>query len=327
MAYSAPSLPEAARKWQRDALPRIQILARALGIDAAPPTSDSGKWIENGNRQGLFYYKGERDTVKFCPVRTAKIRRKMGEIRQAGEQKSELAVVDEAGPSDFDTTETLSWSRGTQREIAETKSETYGWGITLYQGWEAGGEAQGGKALGGIEISASGEYSKERATSSGEEWGVEHSTEVAIPKGCVARLMQTVKTGPAEQDVEDRIVLELGWRYADWKHRRNKYLNGHVGYAPKGKSKSRWHWDCLDTGDLSSAMLAGGVANPRYPGIPSTGMPLSPKEREALEWLLKEENRTVVVKSTVTYKVGIWGASRVIQVDESGKEKEVELKP
>ena len=204
-----------------------------------------------------------RDTIEFKPYKTTRIRRKLGDIRPVGELKNELAVADESGPSDFDTVETLEWAVGTNRSIVDTDSMTHGWSVTVTQGYEIGGDAAGGKYVGGIELGAHGDYSKETAKGLESSVGATKSTQVELPAGQIARIVQTVQSGEVEVDVEDFIVLELGWRVRDWKVPNNTLLKNHSGFGGKERSKSRWHWDCLDAYDL---LTLGEGTNPRYPG-------------------------------------------------------------
>ena len=305
--YTGRTIEEAVRKWQADALPHIGHLAVGLGIGIQMDNSD---WYENSSQLGLWHKRRERDMIEFKPMRTAKIRRTMGEARPVGEQKNELAVVDDAGPNDFDTTESLSWTRGMSEELVDTSSETYGWGVTVTAGFEIGGDAAGGKVIGGLALESNGSYGNERAKSKGDSWETTHTTEVDLLVGEIARIIQTQRTGEVEVDVEDFIVLELGWRVRDWKNRSNRNLDGHAGYGGKERSKSRWHWDCLDAFDL---LTMGEGANPRYPSMRSnwSGWP-------SMQWLMKEDNRTIKVKSKARFKRGIFGNSRVQKLGEGG---------
>ena len=216
--------------------------------------------------------------------------------------EEELAVVDQAGPNDYDTVEELAFSRGETREVTDVNSKTEGWSITVITGFEIGGDAQGGKIIGGLEVGAHGDYTVEKIRTKSSTIGAEHETEVLVPRGEIAELVQTVRTGEVEMDVEDLIVLKLGWKIADWKKRNNSYLNDHAGWAKKGKSKSRWHWDCLDTYDFISAMEGN---NPRYPNLTSSFARQS-SIKPHVDWLKAENNRLIRVRSTVTYKNGIW---------------------
>ena len=106
----------------------------------------------------------------------------MGEARPRGELKNELAVVDDSGPNDYDSEETLSWTRGKSMSLVDTESATHGWGVTITQGYEIGGEAAGGKYIGGIELAANGEYSKGKAEENADSWDVTKSTKIDLPK-------------------------------------------------------------------------------------------------------------------------------------------------
>ena len=163
--YEGRTIAEAGRQWQNDAKWRVEQIARYLGIDMA---LGNRNWYEDGGVPGLFHKKNERDKIAFYPLKTAKIRRVMGDARPVGEQKNVLAVVDDAGPNDFPTVETLGWARSTSLELSDVNSMTHGWSITVSTGFEVGGDAQGGKVIGGLELGAYGEYSKERAESKAE---------------------------------------------------------------------------------------------------------------------------------------------------------------
>ena len=258
--YEGRTIAEAGRKWQNDAKWRVEQIARYLGIDM---DLQNRRWYEDGGTPGLFYKHSSRDTIAFSPLNTAKIRRDMGDARPVGEQNNLLAVVDDAGPNDFPTVETLGWSRSTSLELSDVTSMTHGWSVTVSAGFEVGGDAQGGKVMGGLEIGEYGEYSKERAESKAESVEATHTTQVELAAGEVARILQTVRTGEVEIDVTDYIVLELGWRIKDWKTPNNALLKDHAGYV-KDHTKSRWHWDCPDAIDLIT--MAEG-SNPRYPGL------------------------------------------------------------
>ena len=318
--YEGRTLDEAGRKWQNDAKWRVEQIARYLGIDM-----DLGnrEWYEDGGQAGLFLKRKSRDIIAFKPLATQKIRRVMGDARPVGEQKNELAVVDDAGPNDFDTVETLGWSRSQSLELSEVNSMTHGWSVTVSAGFEVGGDAQGGKVMGGIEIGAHGEYSKEKAESKSTSVEASHTTEVALKAGEMARILQTIRAGEVEIDVTDKIVLELGWRIKDWKHRNNRYLNDHDGYA-KDHTKSRWHWDCTDTFDFLT-MAEGG--NPRYPGLRGKDLRKTREIGDDIAWLLNEDNRTIVVRSKALFKQGIWGNAKVQKLNVEGdvsEEKDVD---
>ena len=123
--------------------------------------------------------------------------------------------------------------------------------LQLTAGFEIGGDAQGGKVIGGLEIGAHGEYGKERAENKSEGIGAQHTTQVELAEGEMARILQTVRTGEVEIDVTDYIVLELGWRIKDWMKTNNDLLKDHAGYV-KDHTKSRWHWECTDAFDLTT---------------------------------------------------------------------------
>ena len=229
-----------------------------------------------------------------------------------------LAIVDDAGPNDFPTVETLGWSRSTSLELSDVTSMTHGWSVTVSAGFEVGGDAQGGKVMGGLEIGAYGEYSKERAESKAESVEATHTTQVELAAGEVARILQTVRTGEVEIDVTDYIVLELGWRIKDWKVPNNDLLKDHAGYV-KDHTKSRWHWDCPDAMDLIT--MAEG-SNPRYPGLRGRNLMATREIGDDLAWLLNEDNRTIVVRSKALFKQGIWGNAQVQRIDVDGNETE-----
>ena len=312
MPYEGRTIAEAGRQWQNDAKWRVEQIARYLGIDM-----DLGnrRWHEDGGTPGLFLKQKSRDIIAFSPLKTFKIRREMGDPRPVGEQRNVLAVVDDAGPNDFPTVETLGWTRATSLELSEVNSMTHGWSVTVSAGFEVGGDAQGGKVTGGIEIGAHGDYSKETAESKSESVEASHSTEVELAVGEMARIVQTVRTGEVEIDVVDRIVLDLGWRIKDWMRPNNDLLKNHAGYA-KDHTKSRWHWDCPDAFDL--ATMAEGV-NPRYPGLRGRNLMVTREIGDDLEWLLDEDNRTIVVRSKALFKQGVWANAKVQRLNPNGE--------
>lgn len=299
--YEGRTMDEAVRKWQKDALPHVEELSRIMGI-----TLDTKKeWIETGHTKGMYYRKGERDKIKFIPGKTEKVRRTIGEIAPAGERKQELALVDDVGPNDFDSQESLSWTRGKSLELSKAESETLGWSVTVTQGIEIGGEAAGVKYIAGLEIGSSGDYTKEKAEAKQDSWDATHTTTIELPKGNIARLVQLVETGPVAVEIEDFITLSLGWKVLDYKHRTNDYLKGHE--VKNSSTRTRCHWDCVDTYDLLSMME--GI-NPRYPNIsPKHSLPY--KAKKHFNWLLNEKNRVIHVKSKATFNQGIWGNAKV----------------
>ena len=289
MPYTGRNLEEAYRKWQIDALPRITKLSDALGI---PYDDKNKKWVESASNFGYWTKRGARACVDFGNMRTEKIQRELGEPRPVGEQKNELAVVDQAGPNDFDSEETLSWTRGKNEELTDTSSQTHGWSVTVTSGFEIGGEASGGKIIGGLELGASGEYSNEKAEANGDSWETSHSTTIQLPKGQVARIVQTIRTGEIEIDVTDLIVLELGWKVKDWKHRENNNLDGHAGEQSGGKTRQHWH--------LTSAydlLTLGDGTNPRYPKSRGWSFAKWKHVKPHFDWLMDEDNRTILVES------------------------------
>ena len=309
--YEGRTIAEAGRQWQNDAKWRVEQIAQYLGIGM-----DLGnrRWREDGGTPGLFHKQDERDTIAFAPLKTAKIRRLMGDVRPVGDQKNVLAVVDEAGPNDFPTVETLGWSRSTSMELTDVNSMTHGWSVTVSAGFEIGGDAQGGKVIGGLEIGSHGEYSKERADSKSESVEATHTTQVELAAGEVARILQAVRTGEVEIDVTDYIVLDLSWRVKDWKNRNNGLLDNHAGYV-RDHTKSRWHWECTDAFDLATM---GEGDNPRYPGLRGRNLMATREIGDDLSWLLSEDNRTIVVRSKALFKKGIWSNAKVQRIDISG---------
>lgn len=307
--YEATTVQEAIRAWQRDALHHISVVARhGLGIDIEMADD---RWIESGKEPGYFTKRGQRDRIVFIPYATDKIVRKLGEVNPVGEQKNELLVVDEAGPNDYDSEETLSWRRGTSLNLVETTSETHGWSALVKLGFEAG--SQNNKITGGIELGTHGDYSKSKAEDKGQSLDASHSTTIKLPKGEMARLLQTVRTGRAEVEVEDLIVLRLGFKVGDYKKRvgpNRSRLDHHAGYRGINTSKSRWHWDCPDTNDFRT-MVEGN--NPRYPNVPGDW---SEWQWKSINWLLDEGNRTLRVRSKAIFDQGVWGNSRVQRLDD-----------
>ena len=321
MVYEARTIPEAVRKWQRDALTHISVLSLELGI---PFERGNARWIESNNTVGS-YGRGDRDRVEFKPYRAAKIKRTLGDARPRGTMTNELAIVDNVGPHDFDSEETLSWSRQTSRELSEVESATHGWSATVSLGFEAGTETN--KVVGGIELGAFGEYSKERVEAKATSIEAGHSTKINLTAGEMARIIQTVRSGEVEIDVEDLIVLELGWRVADWKRTFKPYLHSHAGYAMArnsrgGGTRSRWHWDCLDADDLRTAFVG---TNPRYPALTHPGhgwgAPFADwgGVRDSYRWLMDESHRTVRVKSKAIFKQGIWSDARAQRLNAAGE--------
>ena len=311
--YEGRTLAEAGRKWQNDAKFRVEQIARYLGVDM---DLSNRAWYEDGGTPGHFFKRKSRDQIAFVPLKTQKIRRVMGEARPVGEQKNELAVVDDAGPNAFDTVETLGWTRSQSLELSDVNSMTHGWSVTVSAGFEIGGDAQGGKVIGGLEIGAHGEYSKETAETKSTSVEASHTTTVELKAGEMARLIQTVRTGEIEIDVTDYIVLELGWRIRDWKTPNNALLKDHSGFGGKERSKSRWHWDCTDTFDLQTM---GEGHSPRYPGLRGRNLHATREIGDDLRWLLNEGNRTIVVRSKALFKQGVWGNAKVQRLDASGE--------
>lgn len=317
--YKGRTIEEAVRKWQNDALHHVSVVSAGLGIDF---NLGNKEWTEQGNQAGLFHKSHERDTIEFKGPRTEKVNRKIGDVRPTGDRKNELIVVDQVGPNDYDAVQELSSKIGETTEISHVKSETHGWSITVTAGFEIGGDAQGGKVIGGLELGASGNYSKETADAVAKSIESSRETEVLLPRSEIAEMVQTLQTGEAEADVQDFIVLELGWRVRDWKKVNNAMLKDHSGFGGKERSKSRWHWDCLDTIDFITGME--GV-NPRYPGLKyPNGRWGSPFRdwgavRDSISWLSDEKNRTVLVESKAIFKKGVWGTSLVRCIGRDGK--------
>ena len=316
--YEARTLIEATRKWWHDALPHISVLARELGIDFALDHKD---WLESGHSKGLFYKHGQRDLVQFIEPTTMKIVRIMGDPIPKGEQKNELAVVADCGPNDYDSQETLTWSRQTTRELSHTESKVHGWSVTITEGIEAGGEAAQFKKKFEMSQSAHGEYSDAKAETESTTNQASHSTQIELPKGEMARILQTVRTGEIEVPFTDYITLQLGWKVADYKKRirgKGHMLDHHSGFGSyaKNSSKQRWHWRCPDDDDFRT--LFEGT-NPRYPGLRNkTINDFSPAAKRAYEWLMNEDNRKIIVRSKAVFKQGVWGNAKVERLDADG---------
>ena len=60
--YTGKTIPEAARKWQADAMFHISRISYFMGIHIERRDT---KWVESAKSPGLYYKKGERDTVQF----------------------------------------------------------------------------------------------------------------------------------------------------------------------------------------------------------------------------------------------------------------------
>lgn len=301
MAFSAHTIAEAGRMYWQSIIPDIAFISRYLGIPIAPKND----WHESSSEIGHFNNQGERDVIEFKPLQAIKIKRTLGEIRPVGEQRNELALVDCIDNSNGKTpiTASLDWKKREALTLESVTSETHGWSSTVSIGFEAGNE--NAKVIGELSLSAYGEYSKSKAQSKTSEIEGGGSIQVEVPAGQITRLIQTVRSGEVEIDVTDEIIIDLGFRVADWKKRTNGMLNGHSGYAHKGHSRSRWHWDCTSADDLRTMI---GGANPRYPNVDSHI--LLDKCYFQLERLLDESNRTIIVKSKARFKRGLWGDAK-----------------
>ena len=300
--YQAKTIQEAGRKWWNDAIPDIAFIARYLGI----PFSPRNDWSESSYEVGRFNNRGERDLIAFKPLTTIKIKRSMSDPRPVGEQKNELALINCVDNSQGSSTiqAALDWHKSEELALESVTSETHGWSTSVEIGFEAGNE--NAKVFGSICLSASGEYSKSKAESKSSMIEGGGTIQVDVKPGEIARLVQTVRSGEVEVDVTDEIVLDLGWRIADWKKRTNGMLDGHSGYARKGSSRSRWHWECLSANDFRS-MIEG--SNPRYPNL--NHKYLRDKCWFEIDRLLHGARRTIVVKSKAKFKRGLWGDARV----------------
>ena len=302
MPYSAPTIQEAGRQCWQALIPDIAFISRYLGI----PIDEKNDWHESSSQVGYFNNHHERDTIEFHPLTTSKIKRTLGTIRPVGIQNKELALVQTIDNSNGESplTATLEWNKSEQLTIESVTSETHGWSICVTAGFEAGNE--NAKFIGSLSLTASGEYSKSKAESKSSTIEGGGSIQVNVPPGKTTRLIQSVQSGEVEMDVTDEIILDLGFRVSDWKKRTNDQLNGHAGYARKGHSRSRWHWDCLSTDDFRT-MMEG--QNPRYPSLDAKY--LNEKCFFQINRLLDETKRTIIVKSKAKFKRGIWGDARV----------------
>ena len=305
------TIPEAVRKWQRDALPHVSELSKFLGI---PFQTGNRRWVESNSNPGYFAKDGERDTIAFIPYRADKIVRKIHDIVPAGELDNVLALVDHVGPNDYDSEETLGWTRGTSRTLTDTDSQTHGWSTTVSLGFELG--VEGKKVVGGIELGAHGDYSHETANEKGSDAGGSHSTKIDLPRGEIAKMLQSVRSGPGVADVEDLIVLAVGFKVADWKRPTNDYLKDHSGFSKKGRSKSRWHWDVPDVNDLRMAFEG---TNPRYPRMVGRNFTTHGSVSSHYRWLMDPRNRTVRVRSRAHFDVAVFGEARVQRIGVDGK--------
>ena len=303
--YEARTIEAAARKWQLTALWNIAHIARALGIDFNVPNTN---WTEDARTAGLWHKSNERDTVQFIPAGTDRIIRKIGDARPTGELETKLAVVNTYGPNDYPSNPCPAWNLGESLNIEDSTSMVHGWSVTLTQGLEIGGEAAGVKSVSGLELGTHGEYSKGRVEGKDASIDAGSSLPFELPPGEIARAIQTVRVGPVEIDVEDKVVLRIGFKVADWRKPNNDLLKNHVGFAAKGRSKSRWHWDVPDTEDLRSLFE---YENRRYPNVKRGSLE---KVRWRAEWLLDEANRTIRIPSVVKAERGIWGEGKVERI-------------
>ena len=315
--YEGRTNEEAARKWRWMALGHVQAVASELGIDVDWGNS---RWVEDSRQFGLYHKHSSRDKIEFHELVTDKIVRTIGDIVPVGEPETKLAVVQTVGPNDYDAESELTWNYGNSLSIGDVTSSTHGWSVTVTQGYEIGGDAAGGKYIGGLELGAHGEYSKERAEDKSVEIGAGGGQKIMLPAGEVAQLIQIVRVGPVEIDVEDNAIFRLGWRFRDWKNRKNDLLKDHAGYGGKEHSKSRWHWDCTDTNDF--ILMAEGH-NPRYPNVRPGA--LNSRSRN-VEWLKNEANRTMRVRSKVHAEQGVWGEAKIIRIRSDGTTTEESVK-
>ena len=309
--YTGRTVTEAMRKWQKDAIPHLSAVARAMGVDFE---LDNTRWKEDGDQAGRWRKTDSRDTIRFIDPATDRIMREIGNAVPVGEPEPKLVVVQNAGPNDYDAEVELSWNYGTSLSIQDSTSQTHGWSVTLTQGLEIGGESSGVKYIAGLALGSSGEYSKGRVEDNQTELGTGGSQKIQLPKGEIARLIQTVSITPVEIEVVDRAVIRLGWLIGDWKHYSNGNLEGHVGYRRMGHH-TRWLWDCPDTDDFRTMMHGD---NPRYPKSqgwsPYRWGNISPH----YEWLMEEANRTMRVESVVKADQGVWGDAKIQKLDLEG---------
>ena len=87
----------------------------------------------------------------------------------------------------------VSWERSLSRELASSRSETYGWSVTttLTTGYEGGGAS----VELGVEVSTNGEYTTESAETQATNDNIAMSTDFEIPIGRILTVTQEVQTG------------------------------------------------------------------------------------------------------------------------------------
>ena len=316
--YTGRTTEAAVRKWQRDALngPLIT-LSRVLGIDLNK-YSDLRKWYPEARTEGAWSRERERDRIIFVhPTPVVKIVRRIHDIIPDGKLNNDLAIADTAGPNDYDSEETLSWSIGTSARLTHTTSTTHGWSITTKLGFEAGTENN--KVTGGLELGAFGEYSQGRAEDKEKSLGSSKSTKIGLPAGDIARLMQTVQSGKGIAKVEDRIILDIQFEVWDYKKRIRGIegrLKGHAGYRGTGH-KRRVHWTCIGAEDLRSTFTG---TNHRHPSLRGRNFYRDQSwVRRAVDWMMNEDNRTIKVKSEAHFDVSIFSNSRVVRLGTDGE--------
>ena len=302
MAYRGRTVDECYRAWQKDALPHITRLSQYLGIPLMGPHHG---WRPDNPPKNSWWRRGQRDRIHFGNTKVIKIERKSGSPVPSGEMKKELVLVG-SWDNEHNLIEEVivKWERGTSREFLEAKSELYGWSITTSVSGSVGSN-EANKVEFGFEVSAHGEYAKETATTDSVSDVVSLETKYSVPDGKVLEVVQEIESGEIEVPYTDKLVFDIDFFVVDWKRLKNSRLYSHSGYGKWGRTKSRKLWHCTSANDLD-LMLRG--KNARYPNQSISIYNTSGRWlKNSINWLMNEENRTMIVESKAIYKQGYWG--------------------
>lgn len=305
MAFRGNTIEIAAQALQKAAIPYLHTVAYLGGACAERGRDDDWKVIRREEGGNLWALGGERDRFLFTPIMFSKVDVKSGPLTPTGEMKNDYAISQNArNDGERDQLVKVDYQRGETIHLESEETDTLGISNTSFiEGQVGGGETSGGSYVkAGTSITISGEMARRVQESKENTQLITLGTEVTLPPHSSGHIQQLIQTGPCRVKIVRKNVLDLGWKYVDWKHsRKSGFLTHHKWTGWEG-TRSRVLWTVEDIADWE-LMIAGG--HPKYPInadlIASAGF------RAAIDYLADEDNRTIKVTSTAIFEKSIYG--------------------
>ena len=298
MAYEAEHLIDAYEAWQWDHLGDVTTLMRELGVPFASnkpwkPAHEEGRWYRSGERDRIHFEKGailQADRTRLNP-------------RVVGDRETDFLVVDEyPNPTDAPLIVTIRPELGAVRTLSKVHSKTSNWDIRMSLDLTLGKDEANNVHI-GFESGYGESTTDERAEAQEGTRSLGAEVPYTVPAHQKLTVLQEVQTGTVEYDYVDKLLMDVRFWIVDWKELKSgSPLHGNSDWKAYKDTKSRYVFHSEGLHDLERTLQG---LNRRYPNCAHRNLLSNVKIKRAFDRLSDKDARTIIVRSTASYREGI----------------------